>query len=272
MIPEQYPPQEPLSEAGQAYSLECLARSAGIAFEEASYGPDPYQTVATFRPDRPNGTVLVFWHGGGWTSGYKEWNGFMAPALAERGITLVSPGYRLAPKHLFPDGVQDCIAAVAWVHANAARLGARQDAIYLGGHSAGGHYAALLAARRDWQARAGLPPDVVRGCLPVSGMYDFTSTSGLTMRPRFLGAAGNEIAASPQSAIEAPLPPFLLAWGEKDFPHLAKQAVAFEQALRAAGARVETLCMPGRTHFSAHYAGGEAEGPWMPRALAFLGA
>ena len=48
--------------------------------------------------------MLLFWHGGGWTSGYKEWMGFMAPALNAAGVTFVSAGYRLAPEHVFPAG------------------------------------------------------------------------------------------------------------------------------------------------------------------------
>ena len=66
---EEYPPQEPLSEAGQAYSAECWRRSAGIAFREEAYGPDPYQRLALYEPKKADGRVLVFWHGGGWTSG-----------------------------------------------------------------------------------------------------------------------------------------------------------------------------------------------------------
>src|SRR5690606_29531356 len=90
---EDYPLQEPLSEIGERYSVECWKRSSGIAGEEHGYGPDPYQRLLVFPADRPDGRVLVFWHGGGWTSGYKEWLGFMAPAFTSQGVTFVSPGY-----------------------------------------------------------------------------------------------------------------------------------------------------------------------------------
>lgn len=268
---EQYPPQEPLSEAGEAYSKECFARSAGIAYEEHSYGPDAYQGIAVYRSAKPNGTVLIAWHGGGWTSGYKEWMGFMAPALNAAGITLVSPGYRLAPAHPFPAGLQDCIAAIQWVYEHASEFGADKARIFLSGHSAGGHYSSLLAVRRDWQAGAGLPQDVIKGCLPISGVYDFTEGNGMSARPRFLGPdASNDIAASPIKNLQTPPPPFLVAWGSRDFPHLMTQAERFVVAAKAAGGQVTALPMPDRTHFSAHYAGGEASGPWVPEALKFL--
>jgi len=270
--PSDYPPQEPLSEPGQKYSAECFRRSEGITGPEFSYGTDPYQSILVFPATQPTGHVLVCWHGGGWTSGYKEWMAFMAPPLNARGITLVSPGYRLAPGHLFPTGFDDCARAVQWVHQHIATHGGDPGRIFLGGHSAGGHYAALLAVRDDWQTPLGLPADVVRGALPLSGVYDFTATSGLTMRPRFLGADGNEAPASPLTYVRAGrrLPPFLLAHGSQDFPHLMTQAARFETAVRDAGNAVSRIVFDDRNHFSAHYAGGEADGPWVGAAIDFM--
>ena len=269
---EDYPAQEPLSEAGEAYSNECWNRSAGIAYDEHAYGPDAYQRLAVYRAAKPNGTILIAWHGGGWTSGYKEWMGFMAPALNAAGITLVSPGYRLAPQHVFPSGFEDCIAAVKWVHGHAAEFGGNPARIFVSGHSAGGHYCSLLAVRRDWQAAAGLAVDVIRGALPISGVYDFTEGNGMSVRPRFLGSTdANDIAASPIKHLVRSLPPFLVAWGTKDFPHLMTQAEIFADAAKAAGCKLTALPMQDRSHFSAHYAGGEANGPWVPEAIKFLG-
>lgn len=267
---EDYPPQEPLSEVGERYSAECWTRSAGIKADEHGYGADPYQRLLVFPAPLPDGRVLIFWHGGGWTSGYKEWMGFMAPAFTAAGVTFVSAGYRLAPRHVFPAGVEDCMTAVAWVHANIARYGGRPDRLYAGGHSAGGHYAALLAVTQHWRKSRRLPPDALKGCLPISGVYLFTEGSGLPSRPRFLGASGNEHAASPIHHLQQPLPPFLVAYGSDDFPHLVRQAEAFREAVGKAGARAERVMMPGCNHFSASYAGGEADGPWVGAALRFM--
>jgi hypothetical protein len=102
-----YPPQEPLSPAGTAYGDECWRRGEGIDGAEFAVGADPYQRLLVFRAPRPDGRVLLFWHGGGWTSGYKEWMSFMAPAFTAQGVTFVSAGYRLAPQHVFPAGIDD---------------------------------------------------------------------------------------------------------------------------------------------------------------------
>jgi len=269
-----YPPQEPLSALGASYQERVLARSAGIEGREFAYGDDPYQRLTVYPADSATGEVLVFFHGGGWTSGYKEWMAFMAPALQARGVTLVTPGYRLAPGHLFPVGFDDAGDALAWVHAHAGEHGGDARRIFVGGHSSGGHYAALLAATSDWQRRRGLPADVVRGCLPVSGVFRFDAESGLTMRPRFLGPAGEgdqAAAASPLLRIDAAAcAPFLLAWGSRDFAHLIVQGWQMHGALQRAGVAVEAFVFEGADHFEASLASGQGESGWPDRASAWM--
>jgi arylformamidase len=270
--PEDYPPQEPFSANARAYHDEVMRRGEGVAGVERSYGPDPYQSALVFPAERPSGDVLVAMHGGGWTNGYKEWLTFMAPALNARGVTFVSLGYRLAPGHVFPTGLVDCQAGFAWASAHVARHGGDPARMFVGGHSAGGHYASLMAVRRDWLASFGLPSDAIRGCLPISGVYDFREGSGLAQRPRFLGPAGTEEAASPVAALDGRPPPFLMVHGDRDFPHLMRQAVAMEEALRRAGGAVERHELAGCDHFGASYVAGDADGPWVARAAAWMAA
>ena len=258
-----YPEQEAFSEIGAKYHVRVQELGAGISGESFAYGDDPYQEVAVFAAPNPNGTVVVFMHGGGWTNGYKEWMAFMAPPLTAAGITFVSMGYRLAPAVTWPAGVEDAGAGIAWVHKNIGKFGGNPDRIFVGGHSAGGHQAAWLAVRADWQDAVGVPSDVIRGALPVSGVYDFTEGNGMPARPRFLGEdTRNDSDASPIGTIEN-TPPFLIAWGDKDFPHLIVQAEDMSQALRDAGGAVETISLTDCDHLGASYACGMPEGPWL---------
>ncbi|MBT4905586.1 MAG: alpha/beta hydrolase [Rhodospirillaceae bacterium] len=260
---DSYPPQEPFSDIGAKYHVRVQELGAGISGESFAYGDDPYQEVAVFAAPEPNGTVVAFMHGGGWTNGYKEWMAFMAPALTAAGITFVSIGYRLAPAVIWPAGVEDAAAGIAWVYNNIAAHGGDPERIFVGGHSAGGHQAAWLAVRSDWQEAAGVPADVIRGALPVSGVYDFTEGNGMPANPRFLGEnAGNDTDASPIHTMTN-TPPFLMAWGDRDFPHLIVQAEKMARALQDAGGTVKTVSLSDCDHLGSSYACGHAEGLWV---------
>lgn len=270
---EDYPPQEPFSPIGEVYHVEVMRRMpADLVATDLSYGPDPYQGVAVYPAAEPRGDVLCLIHGGGWTNGYKEWMAFMAPALTARGITAASFGYRLAPQHVWPSCFEDVADALALVHARVADFGGDPGRIFVAGHSAGGHLASLLALRTDWQAPRGLPADVVKGAMPISGTFLFGPESGLSMRPRFLGdpMLANEAPASPMSHLHAGAPPFLVAWGDADFPHLRRQAGEFADALAALSVPVRRLELPGCDHAGASYAGGEADGAWIEAAVSLM--
>ncbi len=270
MRPDDYPPQEPFSEVARRYHDMVTRLGEGIMGAVFAYGDDPYQSLAIYAPKAPSGTVLAFVHGGGWTNGYKEWMAFMAPAFTAAGVVFVSIGYRLAPRHLFPAGFDDTKRAIAWLHTSVAEHGGDPARLFIGGHSAGGHYTSLAAVRRDWQRHLGLPADVIRGCLPISGVFLFGEGAGLSMRPRFLGDEANDLAASPMRHIGTAPPPFLIACGDGDFPHLVRQAGEMTAALEAASGDAELVELTGRDHFTASAAGGEPDGPWVPRALDWM--
>jgi acetyl esterase/lipase len=274
MRPQDYPPQDPVSEFAQAYTDDLINRIDRNAGDNYFYGDDPYQSIALFRPARPNGTIFAFMHGGGWTNGYKEMMGFMAPSFTMHGILFASIGYRLAPMHCWPACFEDGAKAVAWLVKHAAENGADASRIFIGGRSAGGHLSSLLAVRRDWQDRNALRKDVLRGCIAISGVYFFGKDSGFKNQPRFLGPAEqqNEIPASPLLNIQGKPPPFFMAWGEKDFPHLIGQAADMAAALRAAGGHVETMMLPGCDHLGTGVPTGDPQSPWTARALAFIAA
>jgi len=270
MRPEDYPPQEPLSDFARPYHEAVLKSAEEFSGTEVLHGTDPYQSLVFFPAAAPTGDVLIMIHGGGWTNGYKEWMTFMSRPLNAAGIAFVSLGYRLAPTHLFPTGLDDCMAGVAWVFHNVAEMAGNAGRIFLGGHSAGGHYASLMAVRRDWQHRFALPSDVIRGCAPVSGVYRFDAGSGLSMRPRFLGTEENEIPASPLHNIQSVPPPFLISFGSRDFPHLKIQAQEMADALGRAGGDVRMLELADRDHLGASLACGDADGQWATTVLGWL--
>ncbi|GAA1375426.1 alpha/beta hydrolase [Catellatospora chokoriensis] len=157
------------SDTPQLYTLSVdEARAADLASIQASGGdPEPVAEVVDREIDGPDGPlpiriyrpvpgdelpVLVYFFGGGWTLGTIDTSDAVCRSLANAvGCLVVAAGYRLAPEHKFPAAVHDCHAAVRWVAANAASIGADPARIAVGGDSAGGNLAAAvtLLARAD---------------------------------------------------------------------------------------------------------------------------
>ena len=118
--------------------------------------------VTIFRPRGTAGSArpgFVNIHGGGQIVGHRSWEtGRVVDIVEEHGVVAVNVEYRLAPEHPSPAGLEDCYAALLWLHAHAAELGVDADRIIVGGGSAGGCLAAgvaLLARDRQGPALAG---------------------------------------------------------------------------------------------------------------------
>jgi acetyl esterase len=119
----------------------------------ASHGAIPARIYTPKILRRKDGLApcLVFFHGGGWVIGNLETHDVVCRKLAhEAELIVISVDYRLAPEHKFPAAVDDAIAATAWIAANARQLGIDASRLMVGGDSAGGNLAAVVAlAARD---------------------------------------------------------------------------------------------------------------------------
>ena len=100
-----------------------------------------------YRPnDRKDLGLLVFYHGGGWVLGSMNTHDDVCRKLAlAMGHAVLSVDYRLAPEFAFPEPLNDCIVALRWAYSNAAELGIDATRIAVGGDSAGGNLAAVVA-------------------------------------------------------------------------------------------------------------------------------
>ena len=113
--------------------------------------PARIYTPKTLRQTGGLAPCLVFFHGGGWVIGDLDSHDVVCRKLAEEGeLIVISVDYRLAPEHKFPAAVDDAIAATKWIAANARKLGVDAERLTVGGDSAGGNLAAVVAiAARD---------------------------------------------------------------------------------------------------------------------------
>jgi acetyl esterase len=97
-------------------------------------------------PQSATAPVLVFYHGGGWVIGDLESHDVACRQIAtEAAMIVIAVDYRLAPEHKFPAAVDDSIAATQWIAANAGTLGIDATRLFVGGDSAGGNLAAVVA-------------------------------------------------------------------------------------------------------------------------------
>jgi acetyl esterase/lipase len=212
--------------------------------------------------------VVVFLHGGGWTNGYKEWCGFVAPAVTALGAVLVAPRYRLAPDHRFPACLHDVLAAVAAARDLLPRFAGDPDRLVLAGHSAGGHLVALAALRPDLARAAGLPDGVVRGVLPISGILDLVHPApppgSLEERvyTQVLARPEDDHDASPVSFAARAAMPFFLAWGEHDTERVQRSNRQMAERMSRAGVAHATCCYPGLDHFATHLVLRDPAHPW----------
>jgi acetyl esterase len=137
-------------------------------------GPIPARLHTPVRLRKTNGLApcLVFFHGGGWVIGNLDSHDVVCRKLADEGeLIVVSVDYRLAPEHKFPAAVEDAIAATKWIADNAKQFDIDASRLTVGGDSAGGNLAAVVAI----SARDGNGPDIA-GQLLIYPATDFALT------------------------------------------------------------------------------------------------
>jgi acetyl esterase len=148
------PPIQELGVTGARALLEGFAAVGGPPTHVASVedrtfaGPSGEVPVRIYRPTDATGPqpVVVWFHGGGWVIGSIDGGDLTCRNLAAHaGVVVVSVGYRLAPEHPYPGGLDDCYAALVWVTATAGDLGVDPRRVAVGGDSAGGNLAAVVA-------------------------------------------------------------------------------------------------------------------------------
>lgn len=184
--------------------------------------------------------TLFFIHGGGWTKGSRSGFDRIGRTFAKNGVAFVSVGYRLSPQVKHPAHIQDVARGFAWTAANIGKYGGNPGVLFVSGHSAGGHLAALLATDDDYLRAEKLSLSNIKGAIPVSGVF--------VVSPRMKNIFGEDAEvckkASPQTHARQGLPPFLIIYGDSEIAGLGKQAEAFAPALKEK--KVETSILMGK--------------------------
>jgi acetyl esterase/lipase len=214
---------------------------------DVPYGQGPRRTLDIYTPSHAQGRpIIVFWYGGGWEQGKKSQYRFVGATLAKAGYVAVLPDYRLYPEVVFPGFIEDGADAVAWVVSHAREIGGDPERIYLAGHSAGSHLAAMLAYDPAPLKRVGLSTHVVKGFIGLSGPYALDPNND-TYRTIF-GLPYTIKDWQPVQFVRPGSPPALLIHGAADNTVWVSHAQKMAAALDAAGVRETLKIYPGRKH------------------------
>jgi arylformamidase len=234
----------------QQTAMNAAAAARLGAPQRLSYGPGAIERVDVYRADVPAAPLHVFIHGGTWRVGTADEFAFVAEPFIDAGAHAVIVDF--SPVEEAPEGLATLVRqvreAVAWVYRHAEEIGGDPARLFVSGHSSGGHLAAAVLTT-DWRADFDLPPDVVRGGLCISGMFDLEPVR-LSWRNAYLRLDPAEVEAlSPQRRLEHLHAPIILAYGTQETPEFQRQSRDFAAALRAADKRVDLIVGQALNHF-----------------------
>lgn len=225
-----------------------------------AYGILPHQKLDIYLPEQTQDgrfPVIVFYHGGRWTYGTKDEHAFVAETLTHYGFVVVIPDYAKYPQVRFPVFVEDSAKALGWVHRNIEKYHGNPERLYISGHSAGAHIAALLAADPRYLKAEGAAPDIIKGFAGLAGPYQFTPDEPDLQA--IFGPPENYPQMQVPNFIDGDEPPMLLLQGLDDDVVNRSNIDRLEAKIREKGGTVESKFYPGVDHL------------WIVGALSWLG-
>ena len=180
--------------------------------------------------------------------------------------------YSLCPKVSVTEITRQSRAAMAWLHQHIAGYNGDPNRIFVAGHSAGGHQVAMLALT-DWPGEYGLPADLIKGGIPISGLFDLRPFRYSWLQPKLLLTHEVIEQQSPLFHIppQGPLPPMLVTLGGDESAEFHRQSAVFVDAWRASGADARTFDQPGKDHITAIAGFEDGDSPLCRAVIEFMG-
>ncbi len=251
-------------------SLSDAAHASLSVTKDVAYGPGSGERLDIFTAAQPDAPVLLFIHGGYWRALSKADSAFMAPALTQAGACVVVIDYDLAPAVTLDHIVDQTRRALAWVHRHIGEFGGDPARIVASGSSAGGHLVGMLLAG-GWHQDYGVPPSVLHGALPISGLFDLQPLLATHINAWMHLDETSAWRNSPQFHLPAHGTPLSVSYGALESDELARQSREFLDAWRGRGFAGQRVEAPGRNHFDVVLQLGEPGTPLYQAARHLLG-
>jgi arylformamidase len=214
------------------------------------YGPGPKETLDLFVPPGPVRGTFLFLHGGYWRALDKSDHAFVAPPFVAAGYAVAVANYDLCPDVSIAHIVDECRRALLWLVRDGGQHGANVERIVVGGHSAGGHLAAMLFAT-DWAALRHGRPSIVGG-VTLSGVHDLRPLTLFSFNTDFRLDVAEATRLSPVLLPSHLGGPLLVAVGADETSEFLRQSELLWAAWprnRLSGAE-GPLIVTDRNHFS----------------------
>ena len=236
-----------------------------------SYGATAFEKLDIYRTKREKAPIFVFIHGGAWLGGEAKNYAFPAEMIVNAGAHYVALDF-IPIKEAGGDlrvMAEQVRRGIAWVFRNAEKFDGDRDCLYIGvirreDISAG------VALVTDWQNDFGLPGDVVKGGLCMSGMYDMKAVR-LSKRSTYVKFTDEmEQAMSSQRHLDLLRAPIIVTYGTQETPEFQRQNRDFAAAVKAVGKPVELVEAPYFNHFEILESLGNPYGPNGRSALALM--
>jgi arylformamidase len=256
---------------GRLASNSELTRARLGAPRREAYGPSEPEKLDFHRTAHANAPIFVFIHGGAWLGGEARNYAYPAEMFVNAGAHFVALDFVAIAAaggdlQVMADQVR---RGVAWVYKNAASFGGDASRLYIGGHSSGGHLCGVTLVT-DWQTDFGLPADIIKGGLCMSGLYDLKPVR-LSKRSSYIKFTDEmEQAMSSQRHLDLWRAPVTLTYGTNETPEFQRQNRDFAAALRAVGKPVELIEAANFNHFEMVESLGNPYGPNGRAALALM--
>ena len=244
-----YAPNQKLLALRRAAASKATLTRLGAPLRLA-YGASEIEKLDIYKTSRPNAPVNVYIHGGAWRNGQAKDFAFPAEVFVNAGAHFIVVDFAQVTDtggDLMPM-IRQVRGAVAWVSKNAASFGGDPERVYITGHSSGAHLSGC-ALITDWQKDFGLPANIIKGGLLISGMYDLKPVR-LSKRSEYVKFTDEiEQALSSQRHLDRLNAPIIVAYGTQETPEFQRQSRDFAAAVKAAGKPVELIVGEGFNHF-----------------------
>jgi arylformamidase len=249
--------------------------------ENISYSdkPHPLKKLDIYSPKNINQKlpVLIHIHGGGWKRGDKKLQRQHGEFYLSHDIIFVNINYRLTPEVKHPEHANDCAEAVAWVFKNIEQLGGDKDRVFISGHSAGAHLAALLGTDTSYLIKYNIQASQLAGVIPVdTASFDLLSPRN----ERFVKRLVDNAFGTDKSILKSASPMHHVFSG-KDYPDFLifasgkrnsaiQQGTALSQKLNNTGNIAKAIAIDGYNHRDMNIGMREVDGPISNAILDFI--